>query len=110
MGALWVTEPDGEGDRRTVDGSVRHVVRNAPSGRSRARRTTPGATRRWRRRPLRELAALGYAPDDVGVCLGDGAEWLRRLYAQWFPDAVRIVDFFQYAEFPAAGRASRRRC
>ena len=53
------------------------------------------------RRLLRELAALGYAPDDVGVCLGDGADWLRRLYAEWFPRAVRIVDFFQYAEFPA---------
>ena len=47
------------------------------------------------RRLLRELAALGFAPADVGVALGDGAEWLRRLYGQWFPDAVRIVDFFR---------------
>ena len=33
------------------------------------------------RRLLRELAAAGYAPEDVGVCIGDGAEWLRRLFA-----------------------------
>ena len=58
------------------------------------------------RRLLRELAALGYAPEDVGVCLGDGAEWLRRLYRDWFPNAVRIVDFFHAAEYLwAAARA-----
>ena len=106
MGALlWLTEPDAKGGRRTVPDSVRRVVRNAPSPRSRARRTTPRAARRWRRL-LRELAALGYAPDDVGVCLGDGADWLRRLYAEWFPGAVRIVDFFHAAEYLwAAARA-----
>ena len=53
------------------------------------------------RRLLRELAAAGYAPDHVRVCIGDGAAWLRRLFDEWFPNAVSIVDFFQYAEFPA---------
>lgn len=58
------------------------------------------------RRLLRELAAAGFAPDDVGVCIGDGAAWLRRLYAEWFPKAVAIVDFFHAAEYVwAAARA-----
>lgn len=45
------------------------------------------------RRLLRELAAAGYAPGDVGVCIGDGAAWLRRLFGEWFPNAVSIIDF-----------------
>ena len=49
------------------------------------------------RRLLRELAAAGHAPDDVGVCIGDGAAWLRRLYDDWFPDAVPIADFIAAA-------------
>ena len=64
VGALWITEPDGEGGRRTADGSVRY------------------------------FAAVESAADDAG----GGAEWLRRLYAEWFPEAVRIVDFFHAAE------------
>ena len=59
------------------------------------------------RRLLRELAAAGYAPVDVGLCIGDGAEWLRRLYAEWFPDAVSIVDFFHAAEYLWAAAGAR---
>ncbi len=51
------------------------------------------------RRLLRELAAAGYGPEDVGVCIGDGAEWLRRLFEEWFPNAVPIVDYFHAAEY-----------
>ena len=50
------------------------------------------------RRLLRELAALGSAPEDAGVALGDGAEWLRPLFEQWFQNAVRIVGFFHAPE------------
>ena len=67
---------------------------DAPSPAWRARRTT--ASRRLRRagtspvarRLLRELAAVGHAPDDVGVCIGDGAAWLRRLVDEWFPNGA----------------------
>ena len=30
------------------------------------------------------------------------AEWLRRLFAEWFPNAVSIIDFFHVAEGNAA--------
>ena len=46
--------------------------------------------------------------DDVVdvVCIGDGAAWLRRLYAEWFPNAVAVVDFLHAAEYLwAAARA-----
>ena len=65
----------------------------------------------WRaRRLLRELAALGYAPEDVGAYLGDGTEWLRRLYRDWFPNALRIVDFFhRWLRTARRTRPGRRR-
>ena len=100
VGALWVAEPDGRGGRRTVDGSVRYFAA-VESAADDAQGDSPVA-----RRLLRELAAAGYAPDDVGVCIGDGAAWLRRLYAEWFPNAVAVVDFFHAAEYLwAAARA-----
>lgn len=100
VGALWVTAPDGAGGRRTVDGSVRYFAA-VESAADDGRGDSPVA-----RRLLRELAAAGFAPDDVGVCIGDGAAWLRRLYAEWFPNAVAIVDFFHAAEYIwAAARA-----
>ena len=100
VGALWVTEPDGAGGRRTVDGSVRYFAA-VESAADDDNGDSPVA-----RRLLRELAAAGFAPEDVGVCVGDGAAWLRRLYAEWFPNAVVIVDFFHAAEYVwAAARA-----
>ncbi len=46
------------------------------------------------------------APQDVDVCVGDGAEWIRRLFDDWFPDAVAIVDSCHAAEYLwAAARA-----
>ena len=42
---------------------------------------SPGA-----RRLLRELAAAGHSPEDVGVCIGAGAEWLRRLFDEVVPE------------------------
>ena len=95
-----MTEPDGKGGRRTVDGSVRYfaAVESAADD--------DGGDSPVARRLLRELAAAGWAPEDVGVCIGDGAAWLRRLYAEWFPDAVAVVDFFHAAEYLwAAARA-----
>ena len=98
VGALWVTAPDGAGGRRTVDGSVRYFAA-VESAADDDNGDSPVA-----RRLLRELAAAGFAPEDVGVCIGDGAAWLRRLYAEWFPNAVVIVDFFHVA----AGNADAR--
>ena len=40
------------------------------------------------------------------MCVGDGAEWIRRLFDDWFPDADKIVDFYHAAEYLwAAARA-----
>ena len=47
----------------------------------------------------RELAAAGCAPQDVDVCVGDGAEWIRRMFDDWFPNAVKIVDYYHAAEY-----------
>ena len=52
-------------------------------------------------------AAAGYAPEDVGVCIGDGADWLRRLFDEWFPAAVSIVGFFHAAEYLWAAAGAR---
>lgn len=101
VGALWLTEPDGEGGRRTVDGSVRYFAA-VESAADDAQGDSPVA-----RRLLRELAAAGHAPGDVGVCIGDGAAWLRRLFGEWFPDAVQIVDFFHAAEYLWAAAGAR---
>ena len=100
VGALWLAEPDGEGGMRSVPDTVRYFAA-VESAEDDGEGDSPVA-----RRLLRELAALGFAPEDVGVALGDGAEWLRRLFAQWFPNAARIVDFFHAAEHPwTAARA-----
>ena len=102
VGVVWVAEPDGEGGMRPAAGSswcfaaIESAENDAPGD-------SPVA-----RRLLRELAARGYAPEDVGVALGDGADWLRRLYEEWFPNAARIVDFFHAAEYLWA--AARGRC
>ena len=101
VGALWLTEPDGEGGRRTVDGSVRYFAA-VESAEDDEQGDSPVA-----RRLLRELAAAGHAPGDVGVCIGDGAAWLRRLFGEWFPDAVQIVDFFHAAEYLWAAAGAR---
>ena len=101
VGALWLTEPDGEGGRRTVDDSVRYFAA-VESAADDGQGDSPVA-----RRLLRELAAAGYAPEDVGVCIGDGADWLRRLFDEWFPAAVSIVDFFHAAEYLWAAAGTR---
>ena len=93
VGALWRLEPDGEGGLRTADGSVRYFA-GVESTEDDAEGDSPVA-----RRLLRELAAAGYAPGDVGLCIGDGAAWLRRLFGEWFPNAVPIVDFFHASEY-----------
>ena len=67
---------------------------------------TPGRESPFERRLLRELAAAGCGPGDVDVCVGDGAEWIRRVFDDWFPDAERIVDYYHAAEYLwAAARA-----
>ena len=91
VGALWVLEPDGEGGLCTADGSVRYFA-GVESTADDDEGDSPVA-----RRLLRELAAAGHAPGDVGVCIGDGAAWLRRLFDEWFPDAVSIIDFIAAA-------------
>ena len=76
---MWIVASDGDGGLRTVDGSGRRVVRNAPSGRTRARRTTPAATRRWRggccanwrrsaTRPRTSACTLATALNGCGGC------------------------------------------
>ena len=111
VGAVWLFEPDGEGGKRTVPDTVRYFAA-IESAEDDKEGDSPVA-----RRLLRELAALGYAPEDVGVAIGDGAGWLRRLFAEWFPNAARIVDFFHAAEYlweaargrhPDDGEAAKR--
>ena len=101
--AIWVVEPDGEGGMRLAEDSAWYFAA-IESAADDARGDSPVA-----RRLLRELAALGFAPEDVGVALGDGADWLRRLYEEWFPNAVRIVDFFHAAEYLWAAAQGRHR-
>ena len=101
VGALWRLEPDGEGGMRTADGSVRYFA-GVESTEDDAEGDSPVA-----RRLLRELAAAGHAPDDVGVCIGDGAAWLRRLFDEWFPNALPIVDFFHASEYLWAAAGAR---
>ena len=101
VGALWLLEPDGEGGRRTAPGSVRYFAA-VESAEDDAGGDSPVA-----RRLLREPAAAGRAPEDVGVCIGDGAEWLRRLFDEWFPGAVPVVDFFHAAEHLWAAAGAR---
>ena len=101
VGVLWLLEPDGKGGLRTADGSVRYFA-GVESTADDADGDSPVA-----RRLLRELAAAGYAPDDVGVCIGDGAAWLRRLFDEWFPNAVPVVDFFHAAEYLWAAAGAR---
>ena len=103
VGAIRVAEPDGEGGMRLAEDSAWHFAA-IESAADDARGDSPVA-----RRLLRELAALGFAPEDVGVALGDGADWLRRLYKEWFPNAVRIVDFFHAAEYLWAAAQGRHR-
>ena len=93
VGAAWLSEPDGEGGMRTVPDTVRYFAA-VESAEDDGQGDSPVA-----RRLLRELAAMGFAPEDVGVALGDGAGWLRRLFGQWFPNAARVVDFFHAAEY-----------
>ena len=60
VGALWVSERDGGGRPRTVPGSV--VLFAAVESAA----ETPGGESEFERRLLRELAAAGHAPEDVG--------------------------------------------
>ena len=100
VGVLWVSETDGEGRPRTVEGAA--VLFTGIESAA----ETPGRESPFERRLLRELAAAGCAPRDVDVCVGDGAEWIRRLFDDWFPDAVKIVDYHHAAEYLwAAARA-----
>ena len=76
VGALWVSETDAEGRPRMVEGAA--VL----------------------------FAGIESAPGDVEVCVGDGAEWVRRVFGDWFPDAEKIVDYYHAAEYLwAAARA-----
>ena len=100
VGALWVSETDAEGRPRMVEGAavLFAAIESAAE--------TPGRESPFERRLLRELAAAGCEPGDVDVCVGDGAEWIRRVFDDWFPDAERIVDYYHAAEYLwAAARA-----
>ena len=100
VGALWVSERDGGGRPRTVPGSV--VLFAAVESAA----ETPGGESEFERRLLRELAAAGHAPEDVGFAVGDGAGWVRRLFDDWFPKSERVVDHHHAAEHLwAAARA-----
>ena len=100
VGVLWVSETDDEGRPRMVEGAAVLFAGIESAA------ETPGEESPFERRLLRELAAAGCAPQDVDVCVGDGAEWIRRLFDDWFPDADKIVDFYHAAEYLwAAARA-----
>ena len=100
VGALRVSERDGGGRPRTVPGSV--VLFAAVESAA----ETPGGESEFERRLLRELAAAGWAPEDVGFAVGDGAGWVRRLFDDWFPKSERVVDYHHAAEHLwAAARA-----
>ena len=94
VGALWVS-----GDGRARPGRAWWRARRCCSPASRARRRRPARSRRssggccanWRRRAARRR--------NVEVCVGDGAEWIRRVFDDWFPDAVRIVDYYHATEY-----------
>ena len=73
MGALWVSETDAEGRPRVVEGTA-VVFAGIESAAE-----TPGGESPFERLLLRELSAAGCAPGDVEVCVGDGAEWIRRV-------------------------------
>ena len=68
VGALWIAEPDGGGGLRTAPDSVRYfaAVESAADG--------PDGRSKVASRLLRELAAPGFRPGDVGTALGDGAD------------------------------------
>ena len=93
VGALWVSEPDPEGRPRMVEGTA------VPFAGIESAAETPGGESPFERRLLRELAAAGCAPGDVEVCVGDGAEWIRRVFDDWFPDAEKVVDHYHAAEY-----------
>ena len=38
------------------------------------------------------------------MCVGDGAEWIRRVFDDWFPDAEKVVDHYHAAEYLWAGK------
>ena len=100
VGALWVSETDAEGRPRMVEGAAVLFAGIESAA------ETPGEESPFERRLLRELAAAGCAPGDVEVCVGDGAEWIRRVFDDWFPDAEKIVDHYHAAEYLwAAARA-----
>ena len=100
VGALWVSETDAEGRPRVVEGTA-VVFAGIESAAE-----TPGEESPFERRLLREMAAAGCAPGDVEVCVGDGAEWIRRVFDDWFPDAEKIVDYYHATEYLwAAARA-----
>ena len=100
VGALWVSETDAQGRPRMVAGTAVLFAGIESAA------ETPGEESPFERRLLRELAAAGCAPRDVDVCVGDGAEWIRRVFDDWFPDAARIVDYCHATEcLWAAARA-----
>ena len=100
VGALWVSETDAQGRPRMVAGTAVLFAGIESAA------ETPGEESPFERRLLRELAAAGCAPQDVEVCVGDGAEWIRRVFDDWFPDATGIVDYYHATEYLwAAARA-----
>ena len=100
VGALWVSETDAEGRPRMVEGAAVLFAGIESAA------DAPGGESPFERRLLRELAAAGCAPKDVDVCVGDGAEWIRRVFDDWFPDAEKVVDYYHAAEYLwAAARA-----
>ena len=50
-------------------------------------------------RILREAERRGFDNAPRQVVLGDGAPWIWNFTDEHFPDAIQIVDIFQYAEF-----------
>ena len=100
VGALWVSEKDPEGRPRMVEGTAVLFAGIESAA------ETPGEESPFERRLLRELAAAGCEPQDVDVCVGDGAGWIRRIFDDWCVDARKVVDFYHAAEYLwAAARA-----
>lgn len=94
VAACYPAEPRGE-------------LRGAPGRRQGERRDQAGPSRylavqeeaeAFGRRVYTWAVSLGWEEAPEGVVLGDGAEWIWRLAARHFSDAVPILDFFHACE------------
>lgn len=85
VGTSFFQEQDGDGEWQILKSSLAHTVAYE----------TPVAfgerLRDWER-------SRGLGETEVHAVTGDGAQWIWDLVAQWFPQAVQIVDFFHACE------------